>query len=98
MSESRSCSITPKIRYTSPPTQFDIAPFGTLCSVMKNDEGTESELFIQASVDEEEPLWLSAAEIVLKRFKNDLQNPCFIISCLEELQRSDAPSGANQEK
>lgn len=97
MSESK-CSITPKIRYTAPPTKYDVAPLGTLCSVLKNDDGTDTELFIQTSLDENDPIWLSAAEIVLQRYRNELQNPCFVVSCLEELQRLDENSQSIQEK
>ncbi len=97
MSESK-CSIAPKIRYTAPPTKYDFEPFGTLCSVLKNDDGTDTELYIQTSHNEQDPIWLSAVEVVLQRYRNELQNPCFVISCLEELQRLDAEPLAVQEK
>lgn len=72
------------IRYTSAPTKFDYAPFGTLCSVLLNDEGTELEMFIQTSRDENDPAWISAAEILLKVYKPKITEPKFLKSLLSE--------------
>lgn len=65
-------------RYTAQPTKFDIAPFGTLCRVIKNDEATEVEYFIQSSPIQEDPCWLSAQDLLLSVYEKKLEDPVFI--------------------
>lgn len=70
------------IRYTSPPTKFDSAEYGTICTVMKNDEGTEQELFIQVSTVATDPHWIPVTELMLTVFKRHLADSTFIQGCL----------------
>jgi hypothetical protein len=79
------CSLKPMIRYTSAPTKFDKAPYGTFCSVMLNDEGTQQELYVQACLDEEDPHWISAEQLVIAAFKDKLTNICFLQDCLQAI-------------
>ena len=71
------------IRYTAAPTKYDTAPYGTLCSVYKNDDGSEYDIFVQTSGDEFDPVWLSAQEIISVAFKPFLKNHLFIAECLK---------------
>jgi hypothetical protein len=72
------------VRFTSAPTKFDSAPFGTLCSVFLNDDGTEQEFFVQVSADDTDPVWLSAQDLLLKVYKTKLQDPSFLTDCLKQ--------------
>lgn len=71
------------IRYTAPPTKYDNAPYGTICTVHLNDDGTDRQIYIQASQDENNPDWQSIEEIVIQAYKPLFNNPCFIKDCLE---------------
>lgn len=70
-------------RYTSPPTKFDIAPYGTFCTVHLNDDGTLYELYVQTSKDEADPLWISAQELLLVAYKKRLVDKDFVFECLQ---------------
>ena len=74
---------SPMIRYTSAPTEYDCAIFGTLCTVFLNDDGSEKELYIQTSRDETTPLWLSAKEVLLSLFKEKLKDESFVKELLQ---------------
>ena len=80
------CTHKHMIRYTSAPTKFDVAPFKSLCSVLKNDEGTEHELFIQLSKDENNAHWVSATELMSHVYRDRLQDPCWIENLLGEYE------------
>ena len=77
------------IRYTANPTKFDTHPYGTLCSVMRNDDGTEHEYFVQTSIDENDPLWMSAGELLASIYKEKLQDVTFIQELLDKHGKSD---------
>ena len=83
--EGRECSIKPMIRYTSAPTKFDKAPHGTFCSVMLNDEGTQQELYVQASRNEDDPQWISAEQLLVAAFKDKITDICFLQECLQTI-------------
>lgn len=72
------------IKYISPPTKLDIAPFGAICSLFLNDDGTEVELYIQTAQDADDPCWLSAQDLMLKVYKKRLTDPFFLSECLKE--------------
>lgn len=74
-------------RYTAAPNKFDLQPKGTLCVVIKNDEGTAQEYYIQTGNDED-PVWLSASQLLLDIHKNELQDPIFIQNLLHKYQAS----------
>lgn len=83
----------PKItRWTAGPTKFDIAPQGTLCKVIKNDEATEIEYFIQVSPIQEDPCWLSAQDLLFMAYKEHLEDPEFIRSLLARKEEKYEPS------
>lgn len=71
-------------KYISPPNKLDTAKQGTLCSLFLNDDGTEFELYIQTSQDEQDPYWLSAQELLLAVYKKKLVDPAFLTECLKE--------------
>ena len=70
-------------RYTSAPTKFDTAPYGTLCTVYQNDEGTLYDLYVQTSKEETDPLWISAQDLLLMAYKRKLVDRTFVLECLE---------------
>jgi hypothetical protein len=81
-----SCDIPAKtiIRYTTAPTKYDIAPYGTICTLYLNDDGTNSRLYIQTSSEEQDPVWLTLEQVVIQAYKPLFSNPCFIQDCLEK--------------
>jgi hypothetical protein len=79
------CSIKPMIRYTSAPTKYDKAPYGTFCSVLLNDEGTIKELYVQASRNEDDPQWISAEQLLVAALKDKLTDICFLQDCLQTI-------------
>lgn len=85
MEESSNCSAKPIIRYTAAPTNLDYHPYGTLCLVIKNDECTEREYFVQTSKEENDPHWMSAEELLIRVHQDLLYDPCFIDKLLEQL-------------
>ncbi len=70
------------IRYISTPTKLDCYPYGTICYVQKNDEGTESDIYIQSSISQEAPEWISAPELLEYVFSPYLKDPQFIKNLL----------------
>lgn len=83
----QSCDITttPMIRYTAPPTKYDAAPYGTVCTVHISDDGTDSRLYIQTAQEPENPQWTAIEELVIQAFKPQFENPCFIQDCLQKI-------------
>jgi|HubBroStandDraft_5_1064220.scaffolds.fasta_scaffold1743701_1 hypothetical protein len=79
-----SCTLPPQTitRYTAAPTKYDLAPYGTLCTVYLNDEGTARQLFIQTAQDENDPIWVTVEDIVIKAYRPLFENPCFLQDCL----------------
>lgn len=73
------------IRYTAPPTKYDIAPYCTLCTVYLNDEGSDSRLWIQTAKDEMNPNWMSVEELVIQAFKPRFEDPKFLEECLKKI-------------
>lgn len=74
-------------RYIAPPTHLEVQPYGTLCVVLKNDEGTEKELFLQTSQTISEPVWMSATELLQSCFGPYLQDPQIVVNLMELHQR-----------
>jgi hypothetical protein len=74
-------------RYTAPPTKFEVQPRGTLCVVIKNDEGTEKELYMQTSHNSEDPVWMSARELLVESFSEYLTVPQFISNLMDLRER-----------
>ena len=72
------------IRYTSAPTEYDKAYWGTLCNVFLNDEGTLRETYIQTSKDLDKPHWIKVSDMVLKVYEKKLEDESFIEECLKE--------------
>lgn len=72
------------IKYVSPPTKVDIAPQGTICSLFLNDDGTEQELYIQTSLNENDPVWISAQDLLLTVYKDRLKDASFLADCLKQ--------------
>jgi len=69
-------------RYIAPPGKLDIQPRGTLCVVLKNDEGTGSDLYIQTSHNQDDPLWMSGNELLVSVFGIYLKEPEFIVGLM----------------
>jgi hypothetical protein len=76
----------PLIRYTAPPTKYDVAPYGTLCALHLNDDGTDRRLYIQTAQEENDPHWIAVEELVIQAFKPLFENPCFLQDCLEKIK------------
>ena len=74
-------------RYTAAPTKYDNSKYGTLCVVMKNDEGTEKDYYIQISPLEGDPVWVLAQDLLFDIFKKRLLEPEFIEEILLEHQK-----------
>lgn len=87
MEQYQSCDIpaAPMIRYTAAPTKYDIAPYGTLCALHLNDDGTDRRLYIQVSQDESDPHWITVEELVVQAYKHLFDNPCFLQDCLKKI-------------
>jgi hypothetical protein len=82
-------AIKPLIRYSAPPTRYDYAAYGTLCSALKNDDGSQQELFVQVSKDEHDPHWIAVSELIHKVFEPQFTDHCFIKDCLERYENID---------
>lgn len=65
---------SPMIRYTSAPTEYDEAIWGTLCTVFLNDDGSRKELYIQSSIDPTKPVWIKASDMLIKVYEKILEN------------------------
>jgi hypothetical protein len=74
-------------RYTAPPNKFEVQPRGTLCVVIKNDEGTEKELYMQTSHNSEDPIWMSARELLVESFGEYLTEPQFVHNLMDLRER-----------
>lgn len=74
-------------RYIAPPTKFEVQPRGTLCVVIKNDEGTEKELYMQTSHVVEDPVWMSAKDLLVESFGEYLTEPQFVTSLMDLRER-----------
>lgn len=74
------------IRYTAPPTKYDIAPYKTLCKIHLNDSGSDSQLFIQMAEDEMNPVWMSVEELVIQAFKPLFEDQAFLDDCLNNIK------------
>lgn len=70
-------------RIIAPPTKLESAPYGTLCSVLKDDEGIEQEIYVQASEDENDPLWVPAKDLLVLVYEDELNDPAFLRELLE---------------
>lgn len=53
--------------------------------VIKNDECTEREYFVQTSKDENAPVWMSSESLLIRVHSDLLHDPCFIDKLLEQL-------------
>lgn len=86
----QSCTLpsTPMIRYTAAPTKYDQAPYGTLCTLHLNDDGTDRRIYVQTSQDETTPHWESVEDLVISAFKPLFENPCFIQDCLKKISQT----------
>jgi hypothetical protein len=73
-------------RYIAAPTKLDYMPFGSLCVVIKNDECTEREYFIQTAQNETDPVWLSAQDLLFSVYKERLQDPVFLQNLLTDFK------------
>ena len=73
-------------RYIASPTNLEEAPFGALCSVFLNDEGTQHEVYVQTSRDETAPEWVSVKSLLITVYKDKLEDPLFIKELLEALR------------
>jgi len=67
------------IRY-SPPSRYDVAPYGFVVKVMRDDE--LSSLWIQTSHDVEHPTWKTMGEFLEGIFLPHLTDPIFIHALL----------------
>ena len=77
-----------KIFYTAGPTKFDTAPFGTIVTVIKNDEGGQ-ELYVQTSFVVGDPIWLSAGDLLLLVYKDKLRDQEFLKELLKQITSED---------
>lgn len=77
-------SQSPLIRYTSAPTDYDCAYWGSICTVFLNDDGSQKEFYVQSSLDADKPIWIKASDMFLKVYEKKLQDPKFIEECLAE--------------
>lgn len=84
MSSRSASSGSAMIRYTSAPTEYDNAIWGTLCTVFLNDDGSQKQLYIQSSLDPEKPSWIKVSDMFLKVYEKRLEDPKFIEECLTE--------------
>ena len=75
-------------RYIAAPTKLEVQPRGTLCVVFKNDEGTEKELYMQTSHTIEDPIWMSANELLVSCFGPYLKEPQFVANLMEMHDRN----------
>lgn len=73
-------------RFTAAPTKYDHAPFGTLCSVHINDEGTDKKIFIQTSHDAENAAWISVEELVIQAYRPQFEDVVFLNDCLSKVR------------
>ena len=89
MNQYQSCDMPaqPMIRYTAAPTKYDHAPYGTLCALHLDDEGTQRRLYIQTGLDTKNPHWISVEELVIKTFMPLFDNPCFLKECLQKIEQ-----------
>ena len=77
-----------KIFYTAGPTKFDTAPFGTIVTVIRNDEGAH-DLYVQTSFFVGDPLWLSASDLLLLAYKDKLADQEFLKELLTHITSED---------
>ncbi len=70
-------------RWTAAPTKFDKYDLGTLCSVIKNDSGSEQEIYVQTSDDMDDMQWLPAKELLLAVYEENLKDPSFVQDLLD---------------
>lgn len=88
MDQYQSCDISaPMIRYTAAPTKYDSAPYGTLCALHLNDDGTDRRLYVQTSHDESDPHWIAVEELVIQAYKHLFDNSCFLQDCLKKISQ-----------
>lgn len=71
----------PLVRYT-PPTRYDMAPFGTICTV-KGETELGDQMYIQVHKEDSNANWIPMGIFLEAVFKNKLIDPQFIIDCLE---------------
>lgn len=71
-------------RYIASPTHYNKEPYGTFCSVMQNDEGTEQEYYVQVSKDEDNPRWMSAGELLLAVYDHKIEDLEFLQKLLKD--------------
>jgi hypothetical protein len=71
---------TQLIRY-SPPTRYDIAPFGTICKVI--DDGNTPKYFIQFNKEPDTARWESMSYLLENVFNDYITNTEFIDACLK---------------
>jgi hypothetical protein len=70
-------------RWTAAPTKFDKADFGTTCTVLLNDSGSETELYVQISEDSDDMQWLSARDLLLAVYEDNLNDASFLQDLLD---------------
>lgn len=68
----------------SPPTRFDAAPFGTLCTVIGDDE-SQITYFIQLGHGEHAQ-WEPLGDFIAFVYKDKIHDPDFISECLKKYQ------------
>jgi hypothetical protein len=73
-------------RYT-PPSKYDLAPFGTIVKVI--GDGEETELYIQLSKDEMNANWKKVRHLLERTFSEYIDNKDFINACLDIYQDND---------
>lgn len=70
-------------RYTAPPQRFDKAEFGTTCSVLLNDSGSQTEIYIQVSEDENDIRWIPARDLLFAVYQDNLTDGAFLQDLLD---------------
>jgi hypothetical protein len=70
------------IRYT-PPSKYDIEPFGSVCRVMESEKLMD--LYIQTSKDVQTPIWMPIGAFLEMVFEKEIQQEVFIKECLSKI-------------
>jgi hypothetical protein len=67
------------VRYSAP-TKYCLFPYGQIWKHM--GDGEQYTLYIQASINENEPNWLKMGDFLERVFHRQLNDPLFIEQCL----------------
>lgn len=70
----------PIIRYNAP-TRYDLAPYGSICKVMEENESYK--LYFQISESPDTATWITVGELLEKTFNSFLMDNEFINACID---------------